>query len=241
MAMEPFMQFSIFRIHAALISTFREPVLQLGVRASEVTETFYKALKKSQTISLSDLLTSGGNSYADLKLTINTFLGGGRIDITPGALIVVLRDVHQKTGYAEVAKEHLQLCEDVLREALQGVEISQRLLRCTLWLDCEGGSEAVEAFLTNKGNAALKLDEGGYANWKKEFTFQLNALDVTKGIRVGLSMERSTTGGNLFVQFDHTFYGNPKVTQDVSHQFSKAELELANLMRHIGLQARTEK
>src|SRR2546429_9376304 len=112
MVLETPMLYSDVRITAVMVSALREPMLQLAMQASNIMETFYKSLQASQRLSLSDLLTFGGNSYADLKLTINTFRGGGRIDITPNALIIDLRNLHRETGYIEVAKEHLQLCED---------------------------------------------------------------------------------------------------------------------------------
>jgi hypothetical protein len=230
------MLFSAVRTFAQMISVFREPELHLGVQASHVMETFYKALQTSQRLNLSDLHTSGGSSYGDLKLTINTFLGGGRIDITPGALIIDLRDVLRETGQAEVAKEHLQQCENTLRNALKGVEISERLMRVSLWVACDGGPAAVETFLGEKGNAALKLDQGAYAVLKKEFTLQFSGLDASRATKIGLGLERSRTVGDLFLQFDHTHYGSPSVTQTVVEQFEEAEKELETLMLHVGLE-----
>ena len=224
------------RIIVRMVSVFREPVLRLGVQASDIMETFYKAIQTPQRLSLTDLLTFGGNSYGDLKLTINTFGGGGRIDITPGALIVDL-DVRQETNRMEVAKEHLQLCEDTLRKALMmGVEISERFMRAAVFFACEGGTPAVEAFLAEKGNAALKLDQGAYATLKKEFTLQFDGLDAPRATKLGLLLQRSLGEGDLFVQFDYTRYGSPTVTDTVKDQFEEAEKELATLMRHVGLE-----
>jgi hypothetical protein len=234
------MLYSDVRITAVMVSVLREPVLQLAMQASNIMEAFYKSLEASQRLTLSDLLTFGGNSYADLKLTINTFGGGGRIDITPGALIIDLRNLHRETGYIEVAKEHLQLCEDTLRKALKSVEISERLMRASMWIACEGGPSAVEAFLGEKGNAALKLDQGPYAALKKEFTLQFNGLDVPKATKVGLTLQRSMGEGDLFVQFDHTHYGSPSVTQTVQEQFEAAQKELQTLMLHVGLEPRRD-
>ena len=235
------MLYSSVGITVAMVSVFREPVLQLGVRASDVMEKFYKAIQTSQQqLTLSDLLTFGGNSYGDLKLTINTFRGGGRIDITPGALSVDLRNILQKAGHAEVAKEHLQLCEDTIRKALTSVEISERHMRANQWVGCEGGAAAVEAFLAEKGNAALKLDQGAYANLKKEFTLQFNGLDTAKATKLGFVLQRSTGEGDLFVQFDHSQYGSPSVTQTVRQQFEEAEKALQALMLHVGLEPRRD-
>jgi hypothetical protein len=214
-----------------MASLFREPVFQLGVQASDIIETFYKALQSSQRLNLNDLLTFGGNSYGDLKLTINNaFRGAGRIDITPSFLQVDLRD-HPRS-----ANEQFQLCEDTLRKALKDVEISERRMRAALWLVCDGGSEAVEAFLGEKGNAALKLDQGAYAALKKEFSLRFSGLDASKAKKVGLALERSIAEGDLFLQYDHANLGSPGVTQTVNEQFDEAAKELGILMRHIGLE-----
>jgi hypothetical protein len=228
------------RITGTMAAVFREPVLRLGLQASHFMEAFYKALQPSQRLNLNDLLTFGGNSYGDLKLTINTFRGGGRIDITPGGLVVDLRDVPQgETGWPEVAKEHLQLCEDTLRKVLEGVEISERYLRANMWFACEGGPEAAEAFLTDRGNAALRLDQGAYATLKKEFTLQFSGLDASRATKIGLGLQRSATGdGDLFVQFEHSQIGSPSVIQTVKQQFDEADKELEGLMLHLGLETK---
>jgi hypothetical protein len=224
------MIYSVARIHLGMVSLFREPVFRLGVQASDIIETFYKAFQSSQRLNLNDLLTFGGNSYADLHLRINIGGGAGWIDITPSFLQVELRD-HPRS-----ANEQFQLCEDTLRKALKDVEISERRMRASLWLVCDGGSEAVEAFLGEKGNAALKLDQGAYAALKKEFSLRFSGLDASKAKKVGLALERSIAEGNLFLQYDHANLGSPGVTQTVNEQFDEAAKELGILMRHIGLE-----
>jgi hypothetical protein len=224
------MFYSVVRLNLVMLSVFREPDLRLGLQATDVLQTFYKGLQASQQLNLNDLLTFGGNSYGDLKLTINTFRGRGRIDITPGGLLVELRD------YIEGDKDHWQLCEDTLRKALKDVEISERHLRANIWAACEGGSLAVETFLGEKGNAALNLDQGEYGALKKEFTLQFSGLDASNARKVGLVLQRSTHDGDLFVQFDHTQYGSPSVTQTATEQFENAEKELTTLTQHVGLE-----
>ena len=230
------MHYTGVRIAVGMVSVFREPYLQLGVQASDVMEHFYRAIQTPNRLALSDLITTGGNSYADLKLTINTFRGGGRIDITPGALIVDLRDVIRERDHGDAAKEHLQLCEDTARKALKGSEIAERVMRASMWLDCEGGKPAMEAFLTEKGNAALKLDRGPYKSLQKEFTLQFNGLDTLKATKVALALQRSAGEGDLFVQFEHTQYGSPVIAKSPKEQFEEAEQELQALMLHVGLE-----
>jgi hypothetical protein len=213
-----------------MVSSFRDPVFGLGHQASEIMEAFYNALHSMERLGLKDLLTFGGNSYADLKLTINLRGGAGRIDITPGFLIVEFnpRDLD--------AKERFQLYEDTLRKALKDVVISERLMRARLWLVCEGSSQAVEAFLGEKGNAALKLDQGAYATLKKQFSFQFRGLDTLEGKRIGLTMEPSLHEGDLFLLYDHVCLGSPAVSQTVTEQFEEAEKELQTLMLQVGLE-----
>jgi hypothetical protein len=233
------MQYTGGRLAVEMISSFREPYLRLGVQASDVMEHFYRVIQTPQRLSLRDLITSGGNSYADLRLTISTFGGSGRIDITPGALIVVVRDIIQ-AGHADLAKEHLQLCEETARKALKGLEISERSLRAHLWLACEGGRAAVETFLADKGNAALKLDQEPYGSLKKEFTLQFNGLDASKATKIGLLMQRSAGDGDLFVQFEHAYYGSPLVTKSPKEQFEEGERYLKALMLHVGLEQKKD-
>jgi hypothetical protein len=222
-----------------MASTFSEPIFQLGVHASEIMETFYKSLQSSQRLELKDLLTAGGTSYADLKLIIRMPGGAGQIDITPSFLAVTLRE-------SSGAKEHFQLCEDTLQKALKGVkikevEIMQRGMRADLWLACDGGPEAVEAFLGEKGNAALKLDQGPYAAMKKEFTLQFNGLDASKARKVVFGMDRSRTGeGDLFLQYEDVRLGSPGVTRTVTEQFQEAKKDLETLMLHVGLEPKRE-
>jgi hypothetical protein len=226
------------RLNLLMLSGFREPDLRLGVKASDVMQAFYRAFQAFQVTqkNLGDFLTFGGNSYGELKLRINNpFPGANRIDITPGALLVELNPMQgQRTGWQGI-KDQLQLCEDTLGAALNDVEISERVLRANMWAACEGGSAAVDAFLRERGNAALKLDQGPYADWQKEFTFQFVGLNASKATRVGLMLQRSTVVGDLFVQFDHTYYGSPGGAKRVKEQVEEAESELETMTQHIGL------
>ncbi len=94
----------------------------------------------------------------------------------------------------------------------------------------------MEAFLEKKGNAALRLEQGPYAPLKKEFTVQFSGLDASKATKMGLALQRSMGEGDLFVQFDHTQYGSPTVTQTVKEQFEVAGKELELLLTHVGLE-----
>ena len=138
------------------------------------------------------------------------------------------------------------MCEDTLQKALKGVkikevEIMQRGMRADLWLACDGGPKAVEAFLGEKGNAALKLDQGPYAAMKKEFTLQFNGLDASKARKVAFGMDQSRTGeGDLFLQYEDVRLGSPGVNRTVTEQFQEAKKDLETLMLHVGLEPKRE-
>lgn len=223
------------RLDIGMVSLFREPAFQLGTRASDIMATFYDGLRGPQTPNLSDLQTQGGNSYADLKLTIRTFGAQGRIEISPGALLVGLPHMGRSAGKAEVAREHLAWCEETLKSVLDGLEISERLMRASMWVSCEGGAAAVETFLGKRGNEALNLDKGKYKKLKKEFTLQFNGLDASRGVKIGLMLQPSVVEGDLFGQFDYTMIGSPVVGKSVREQFDEAESELAGLLPQVGL------
>jgi hypothetical protein len=223
------------RLDLAMVSLFKEPLLQLGVRASEIMASFYQAIQDFPKPNLNDLLTQGGNSYADLKLTIKTFGGNGSIEITPGALITKLQNLKQTVGDAKAAKTHFAWSERTLAKAIDNVEISERLLRASIWLRCDGGTQAVERFLNAKGNAAFKLDAGSYEQLQKEFTLQFSGLDASRATKVSLLLQRSVVEWDLYFQYDHTLIGSPVVAVPVAEQFDEGEKELRSLMEHLGL------
>jgi hypothetical protein len=109
-----------------------------------------------------------------------------------------------------------------------------------MWLECEGGRPAVEAFLAEKGNAAFKLNQAPFESLKKEFILQFNGLDASKATKMGLLMQRSPGEGDLFVQFEHTHYGNPVVTKSPKEQFEEAHTEFRALMLHMGLESKDD-
>jgi hypothetical protein len=49
------MLYSGVRITGLMVSVLREPIFQLAMQASDIMETFYKALQPSQRLSLSNL------------------------------------------------------------------------------------------------------------------------------------------------------------------------------------------
>jgi hypothetical protein len=227
------MRYNVVNFTGAMASAFRDPAFQLGTNASDVMEAFYHALEPTQRLAPSDLITFGGNTYGDLKLAINTFGGGGRIEITAKALIVELRQIGPLD--IEFAKQHLQLCEDTLKSSIKKTKIGERLLRANLWLGLTGGAKEAEEFLARIGDSAFDLGKGRYANLTKEFILQFSALDTEGASKIAVLMERSRAEGDLYMQFDYTCYGVPDITRSVFDQFAEAESELEAVLAHLGL------
>lgn len=225
------------RLIVGMVCNFREPVLKLGLLATSVFENFYRRIGQTQKLNMTDLQSFGGTSYADLKLSIRTFGGEGRVDVTPTALIVEVNDVVRTRESVNAIKEHLQVCEASLQSAIPDVQLAERLLRTNLWLDSDGGADSVNKFMAARGNAALKLDQGPYAALKKDYTLQFEGLDLEKATRIGLTMQRSYVDvGDLYLQFDHSITGSPELQQSSDDHIVKAEEELKALLDHLGLE-----
>ena len=199
-----------------MLSAFSRPFLKLGVKAVDIMEAYYSVLQTPRPPTMSELLTAGGNSYADLKLTAVTFGGQGRVDVTPTALVVDIRDASRTVGGAQQAKEHFALCESTLASAMEGVEFSERVLRAQVFLTCEGGAKAVEQFIAEKGEGAFKLTPSPVTEWTKQYSLEFRAVDPSTSSRLQLKVEPAVALRDLFVEFTHTAIGSPIVALSVA-------------------------
>jgi len=241
------MRFKIVRLNLLVGIQLLEPYLLLPKRLPEVFDAFYKALSPRHRISLTDMQSIGGNSFGDLKLTINVFNGNGRIDITPTGLITDLRDLVSTDEDLKAIRDYLASCELSLVAALRTdemalAEILQRDIRANAWIECEEGKEAAEAWLVERGNLALKLAKGAFTDLKREYTLQVHLIDDKGTRRLGVGIQRSQLDiGHLFLACEHQLHRKDDTLGPMDAHFDRAYTELEDLLRQLGLEpARTD-
>lgn len=236
------MRFKIARLNLLVGIQLLEPYLLLPTRLAEVFDIFYKALSPRHPISLTDMQSIGGNSFGDLKLTINVFGGNGRIDITPTGLITDLRNLVQSDEDLKAIRDYLVTCEQSLIAALRTSEkafagILQRDIRANAWIECEEGKEAAEAWLIERGNLALKLPKGAFADLKREYTLQIHLIDDKGTRRLGVGIQRSQLEiGHLFLACEHQLHRKDDALGPMDAHFDRAYAELEDLLRQLGLE-----
>jgi hypothetical protein len=216
-----------------MASAYQKPAFRLGVKSIELIAAYYDALSESQNLSPADLSVSGGTLYSDLKVGVNTFDGQGRIEITAGALVVDLTRLNLND--VVLLRDHLQLCEDTMKQVLDDVQLSERTMRANVWVSLEGGSNAASEFLSRRGNAAFSLNDSKYAHKDTEFMLQFRSLDLDSTSVFSFFIERSRAEGDLYIQFDHSLRGAPVAARRASDQVDDAREELGIILRHLGL------
>src|SRR5262245_8083920 len=105
------MRFKIARVNLLVGVQLLEPFLLLPKRLPEIFDALYRALSARHHLLLSDLHSTAGNSYNDLKLTVNVFDGKGRIDVTPAGFVTDLRDLIQTEDDLKVIRDFLVTTE----------------------------------------------------------------------------------------------------------------------------------
>ena len=237
------MRFKIVRLNLLVGIQLLEPYLLLPTKLAEVFDTFYKALSPRHRISLTDMQSIGGNSFGDLKLTINVFSGNGRIDITPTGLITDLRNLVQTDEDLKVIRDYLVTCEHSLITALRKDEkplgeILQRDVRANVWIECEKGRDAAEAWLIERGSAALTIANDAFGGLKREYTLQIHLVDEKGTRRLGVGIQKSLLAdvGHLFLACEHQLHRKDEALGPMDAHFDRAYAELEDLLRQLGLE-----
>jgi hypothetical protein len=235
------MRFRIVRLNLLVGIQLAEPFLLLPKLVPDVAEKFYRALSPRHNISLNDMQTAGGNSFGDVKLTINVYGGSGKIDITPSGLITDLRNLVQTADDLKAIRDYLVTCEQTLIAAIgkneSPVDIRQRDIRASVWIECEEGPDAAERWLAERGQAALSLDPSLYQEMHREFTLQVHLVDKEGRGRMGVGIQKSLVDfGHLYLVCEHQTYRKEETLVAVDANFDKAYADLEGLLRAVGLE-----
>jgi hypothetical protein len=236
------MRFRITRVNFLVGVQLLKPYLLLPKRLPEVFDAFFEALSPRHRVLLTDMQSVGGNSFGDLKLTINVFNGSGRIEITPSGFVTDLRDLVHTDDDLKVIRDYLVTCEQALITGIgtdekESTELLQRDIRAYLWIESEDGKEAAEAWLRNRGEKALALKADTYPDMNAEFTLQVHLQSRNGNVRMGVGIQRSLGPvGHLYLACEHQSHRKEEALAPMDKNFDKAYADLEGLLRSVGLE-----
>jgi hypothetical protein len=235
------MHYTFVRMRVTYRADFREPYLQLPGKAVDVLDGYFKALHPRYTIDLKDLQSSGGTSFGDVKVAVNALAGRARVELTPAAMVVDFQNVTREPDDAATVRDFMVIAEGTLGAKLPGVVIQQRVIRAAAWLKLEEGGEAAERFLRERGDAALKLNEGRYKDWSSQYTLEAE-LNDQKGKRLVVLFQRSgyPDESDLFVRGDYVVTDRGEGLKPFNEEFDGAFDEFGELLKHVGLKMKVE-
>jgi hypothetical protein len=236
------MRFRIARVNLLVGVRLLEPFLLLPKRTPDVFDSLHRALSGRHQLELGDMTSAGGNSYSDLKLTINVFHGRGRIEITPAGFATDLRDLVREEEDLKVIRDFLVTTEQAFLAAVKSEETAstqllQREFRANLWIDCEGGREAAHAWLRERGEKAMPLGADAYPDFRREFTLQIDLVDRTAKGRIGVGIQRSQVPiGHLYLACEHVSHRTSDGWGAIDANLDKAYADMEGLLRSLGLE-----
>lgn len=236
------MRFKIMRLNLLVGIQLAEPYLLLPKVTPEVFDKFYKALSPRHRMLLTDMQSTGGNTFGDVKLTINVYNGNGKIEITPSGLVTDLRNLIQTEEDLKAVKDYLVTCEQTLVAAVRQsenvpVDIVQRDIRANVWIECEEGQEAAAKWLEVRGNKGLQLAADAYPGMRREYTLQVHLMDENGTSRLGVGIQRSQVDvGHLYLACEQQSYRKVEPLGPIDAQFDRAYGDLEGLMRNLGLE-----
>lgn len=240
------MRFRIIRANLPVGVQLLEPYLLLPKRLPEVFDAFYKALSPRHRMLLTDMQSVGGNSFGDLKLTINVFNGSGRIEITPSGFVTDLRNIGSTNEDLKAVGDYLVTCEQALLASIStdkkaSTELLQRDFRANLWIECEEGKEAADGWLRSRGERALELQADVYSDMRVEFTLQVHLQSKDGKVRMGVGIQRSLVEiGHLYLACEHLLQRKEEALGPMETNFDRAYADLEGLLRSVGLEPATD-
>lgn len=236
------MRFKIARMNLLVGAQLLEPFLLLPKRTPEIFDAMYRALSARHQLAMSDMHSSGGNSYNDLKLTVNVFHGKGRIDILPTGFVTDLRDLVQKPDDLKVIRDFLATTEQAFLAGLKteekaSTELLQRDFRANLWIDCEEGKEAADTWLRERGEKAMQLRSDAYPDMQRDFTLQVYLFDEKRSVRMGVGIQRSQVAiGHLYLACEHQAHRTSNGIAAMDASFDNAAADMEGFLSSVGLE-----
>lgn len=232
------MHFKSHRINVNYQIEFVQPLFQLPSMAVQVIEAFYKTLNPRFSLQMSDLQSRSGTTYADVALIFNLFSGAGLLEIRPDKFSATFQNLRSEADLKKV-RDCVELSEDTIRDLFPSLEVSRCLIRLSLWLQCEGGADAVNRILDKHGSAGFPIAKEDFGAQDLEYTLRAELKNVDERWQTGFTLQRSAISeAELFYGIDATYEAVGKynsLEQRVEHT---REMSLG-LLATLGLEPET--
>jgi hypothetical protein len=231
------MKYSAKRIDQTIGREFARPQFHLPSRTADLFEHLFQHLSPRFALKLEDAKGLGGTSYADVKLVLVAFMGGGQFEVTPAGFSCHFVNLIQADDDVRTILDFTQTCEAAIREALKESEIRHRTFRARVWLECEGGLEAIDKLLRERGSRALELESGTFGPYDKRFTIRVDMDDPQGAMKMHFVIQRSEIQAwHLFVDSGF-FFANAYPLQGLQEQFDHGRALFNAVLGHLGLEA----
>lgn len=234
------MKYVIKRIDLTVAREFARPAFELPARTQEIFRSLFDSLSPRFTLRLEDTKSIGGTSYGDVKLVLTAFQGAGHLEVTPAGFSCVFANLIQADDDVRTLLDFVETSESALRSVITELEFKGRLFRARTWLQCDGGIEAVDRALSERGNKALNLDAGEFQSYRKQFALQTEMTDEAHTLRIRFVVERSerpvSENTHLFV--DGTFiFASTHELSGLREQFERGRELYASMLAQLGFQS----
>ncbi len=233
------MEFSIHRLDLVFDKQFKRPAFKIVQDISTIVENFHEVLNVRFPHKLSDLQIQNGNSPADIFIRVLLLNGNGHLELGVDHFRATFINLNPESGVA-LAKDCLELCEQVLLDAIPDLETKTAFLRTSGWLECDGGEKAVAELLGKFGAPAQQLLPEGFGATEVRYSPQGVIGNKEEGWTVSFRLERSAIeSAHLFFVCDGTYSDGGRF-DNLEDRINHVSCILGHLSKHFGLIPRGE-
>jgi hypothetical protein len=227
------MKFTVGRLDIVAVQTLAPPLFGLPARAPELFEALYSELNEQFPMRPADLQVTGGTAYSDIKVTVKS---GDKLEADIGAngFYAHMLDVGDKEHFKKLVSTY----ETTLQSFFPRIAFVDSLLRLKGWLECEGGTEAVEATLQARGEQVFGLKSFG--GFLKDYTFRTELRRPDETWSVSMLLQRSALpAGHLYAEANFNFYKGYSEKR-LAPQLDMALEQSLRLLKDAGFEGETE-
>ncbi len=233
------MEYIIKRLDLTVARQFSQPAFDMPSKTPDLVRSLFQAINPRFPLRLGDLRSYGGTSYADVRLEVVVLAGRVHLEVVPDGYTVRFMNLGETDADLKTLQDLVELADESIRDTLSEASMGGRAMSGSAWIECDGGLDAVDAMLRERGNKSLDLNSGIFKHFDKKYTIQATCQS-SKGLNVNFSIQRSEMEiGHLFIQasllFD-IFYE----TQDLAAQFDAARIHFEDLLARLGLERSVE-
>lgn len=169
-------------------ATFDQPIFSLAQRQTDVLEACFRKVAQSYPLDLGDLRAPGGETYADLVVTVRYPRLRGGVEVRVNRLTGRFEGLVSEED-ADQSMLFVSKCEEAIQEVFPDIVVASTSTNIMSWLTCDGEKRNVEELLSLRQQ--VQFDPSAVGGEKARFFVRGQILNEAEEWSLAFGLEPS--------------------------------------------------